>query len=798
MADFDLEQLKTIIENLGDRLERTKGDQLSRDELYRIRMILNKMSGSIGKGDSTTQDRKTIISELVKEMRKGAPRPGTGPVQSPTTKRNTIITEEKTRRQGSTDGNTILDQILRKAGSEANEFSDAVDTAGKNTKTFGERLAAANSSFGAVASSASAFVAKSFSVGAERIDFYRQLMATGEGSVMSMQDMGRQASAAGMTVKQFVEAMSNGTQGARQLGAIKFGDVRKSLLEMTRASGYMGMLPDQITEVTSTYAEILRLQGAGQNRSSEQMAAGILNLVKTSETTAHILGKTREEALEAQKLAAADYQFNAVADSKGFDAQAANAVRDIFKNNFGDVGVQAITDQLTFGQVVNKPAAELAAVNPDLQKALALAEGMLRNGASSDQVQLEVARALKENGANLAKNKDLQLQFAQQAQLDNNPLSGALKSVLQNRFVSQSNNTDGDFNRASDQNQNNEQRAATGALQLAESFNKAMVTIDSGVTAVFNPMVDMLGPKLRDDILPSMDAFNVKLQEAAMSASLQTNTMGSIGTAALAVAGGLAIFSGGLTAAAGSLKLFRGLSSVLGSGGRGASGIGRAAGAAGGAGRFAGLARVAAPALGIAGGVAAGIGGMYLSGEQIQSRKGESFTGTGANEKGFFGSRSSSYLTSILSGAGSGALAGSAFAGVGAIPGAVLGGLTGLGGAIYNDWDNLTGSSDASQSPRAARAGSSAPMSRSRNVAAPADATGQRSRTSLTVDQMTNRIMEASERSTGLLKQIKDNSDRHLEAVREEIAVIRNMSDRMDRLLQEGNKNTKSIAEHSF
>lgn len=791
MADFDLEQLKTIIENLGDRLERTKGDQLSRDELYRIRMILNKMSGSIGKGDSSTQDRKTIISELVKEMRKGAPRPGPNPVQSPTTKRNTIITEEKTRRQGDRDGNTILDQILRKAGSEANEFSDAVDTAGKNTKTFGERLAAANSSFGAVASSASAFVAKSFSVGAERIDFYRQLMATGEGSVMSMQDMGRQASAAGMTVKQFVEAMSNGTQGARQLGAIKFGDVRKSLVEMTRASGYMGMLPDQITEVTSTYAEILRLQGAGQNRSSEQMAAGILNLVKTSETTAHILGKTREEALEAQKLAAADYQFNAVADSKGFDAQTANAVRDIFKNNFGDVGVQAITDQLTYGQVVNKPAAELAAVNPDLQKALSLAESMLSRGASSDQVQIEVARALKENGANLAKNKDLQLQFAQQAGLDNNPLSGALKSVLQNRFVSQSNNTDYDFNRASDQNQNDEQRAGVGALQLAESFNKAMVTIDSGVTAVFNPMVDMMGPKLRDDILPNMDAFNVKLQELAMSASLQTNTMGSIGVAAIGVAGGLAIFSGALTAAAGGLKVFRGIGSFLGSGARGAGGaVGGAGRLAGGAGRLAGLARVAAPALGLAGGVAAGVGGMYLSGEQIQSRRGESFTGTGANEKGFFGSRSTSYLTSILSGAGTGAL-------VGGIPGAVLGGITGLGGAIYNDWDNLTGS-DASQSPMSARAGSNVPQSKPRNVAAPADATGQRSRTSLTVDQMTNRIMEATERSTGILKQIKDNSDRHLEAVREEIAVIRNMSDRMDRLLQEGNKNTKSIAEHSF
>lgn len=798
MADFDLEQLKTIIENLGDKLEKTKGDQLSRDELYRIRMVLTKMSGSIGKTDSATQDRKTIISELVKEMRKANPGGAGRPIESPTTKRGTIIREEQARRQGGREGNTVLDQILRKAGDEANEFSKAVDGAGKNTKTFSDRVAASAGSFGAVSSAATAFVTKTLGVGGERVDLYRELLASGEGTVSSMQDMGRQAAAAGMTVKQFVEAMSQGSQGARQLGAIKFGDVRKTVLEMSRASGYMGMLPDQITNVTSTYAEILRNQGAGQNRSSEQMASGIINLVKTSETTAHILGQTREEALEAQKLASADYQFQAAADSNGFDSVTASAVRDIFKNNFGDVGVQAITDQLTFGQVVNKPAADLVATNPDLQRVLALSESMLKSGASEADIQIAVARALKDNGSILANNKDQQRTFAQIAGLEGNALSGALRANLQNRFVSQSNNTDRNFNRGTDQNQNEEQRAGVGALQVAESFNKIQVAADAAITAVFNPMVDTFGPKLRDDVLPALDAFSEGLTNAAIDLSGQTTVMATLGTTALAVAGGLALFGGGLTVATG---LFRGLGAIRGLGslfgaGAGASGAGGAA--AGGA-----LATGAA----VAGGVLAGGVGMWAGGNMVNNRKNdESFFGTGARDGGFFGSRATGYGTAAAGGALTGAAIGSVIPGVGTLIGAGVGAAVGTGYAWWNDESGTAQQpaggrrpgmpGDASRAPQSSRAGSSVPTGR--QAPPPANATGQKGKSTLSSDQMTNKIMEASERSAGLLKQIKDNGDKHLEAVREEIAVIRSMSDRLSRLLEDGNKNTKSISEHSI
>jgi hypothetical protein len=536
MADFDLEQLKTLFENLGDRLEKTKGDQLSRDELMRIRAVLTRLGGKIDKAGATGKapNANTLIDELIRGVRKA--QTGTsGKAASPGTK-TTIIRQEQARRKADTGGNTILDQLMRKAGKETGEFAGDIDQAGMRVKTFGERMTGANAALGVAATAASTFANKMLGAGAERVDYYRDLLSSGEGTVSSMQDMGRRAAQAGMTVQQFVEAMTKGTQGARQLGAIKFGDVRKSVLEMSKASGYMGMLPDQITAVTSTYAEILRLQGAGQNRSSEVIAGGILNLVKSSETTAHILGKTRDEALDAQKLAAADYQFNAVADSQGFNTTTANAVREIFKNNFGDTGVQAITDQLTFGQVVNKPAADLLATNPDLQRVLDLSENMLKSGASETDIQVAVARALKTNGALLANNKDQQRQYAQIAQIDGQAIGGALRANLQNRFLSQSNNTDKNFNRATDQNQNEEQRAGVGALQVAETFQKIRVAGDAAITAFFNPMVDTYGPKLRDTVLPAMDAFSNKLTNGAIEASTHTSAMATVGTIALAEA----------------------------------------------------------------------------------------------------------------------------------------------------------------------------------------------------------------------------------------------------------------------
>ena len=780
MADFDLEQLKTIMENLGDRLDRTKGDQLSRDELFRIRAVLTKMSNGISKGNAG-QDQNTIINDLVKEMRKANPR-GSG--ANPTPKRGTIIEEEKAKRRGNTDGNTILDQLLRKAGSEANDFSDALDYAGKNTKTFSERLVTANAAFASATASAKGFLAKVLPVGAERVDFYRDLLASGEGTVTSMQDMGRQASAAGMTVEQFVNAMKDGTQGARQLGAIKFGEVRKSLLEMTRASGYMGMLPDQITDVTSTYAEILRNQGAGKDRSTEQMAAGILNLVKTGETTAHILGQTREEALEAQKLASADFQFQGAAKAQGFDAVSAEAVRAIFKNNFGDIGVQAITDQLTFGQVVNKSASELAATNPDLQRTLSLAETMLKSGASSDQIQMAVAESLKQSGANAINNKDQLRIQSQIAQLEGNSLAGAMRANLQNTFLSQGLNTDPNFNRGSDQNQNDEQRAGVGILQIEESLKQIAVTMDTGITAIFNPLVDMWGPTMRDELLPNLDAFNKGLQESLISLSTNTSLMGGIGTTALAVAGGLALFGGALGLAVKGLGAFRALGAMRGAlgglGGAGGAGAGGAGGAgAAGAGGLMGLLKSGGKMAGKAGILGGAIeAGSYIFGDKELS----------------FENLARSGLS--LGGGAIGSLFGSALGPVGTFVGGTGGYMAGssLGDYIFGEEK----SNAQTGTPQNARTGSATPqMRQDANVGANANATGQKSKQSLTTDQMTNKIMDASERSAMLLKQIKDNSDKHLEATREEIAVIRAMGDRLGRLLQEGNRNTKSIVENS-
>lgn len=818
MADFDLEQLKTLFENLGDRLEKTKGDQLSRDELYRIRSVLTKMSTKVDKpGSNATPapDRRTIINDVVKEMRKAAPNGPRQPIQSPTPKRNTIINEEKARKKGDPSGNTILDQILRNAGKEANEFSTELDSAGKTTKTFSERVSGASTSFGTVATAAGAFATKMLGVGAERVDFYRELMASGEGTVSSMQDMGRQAAAAGMTVKQFVEAMTKGSQGAKQLGAIKFGDVRKSVVEMSKASGYMGMLPDQITDVTSTYAEILRLQGAGQNRSSAEMASGIMNLVKTSETTAHILGMSREDALKAQAELAKNAQLNAVMAAKGIDPETARSLVRTVTDTYGNSGRDRLLDQLTFSQA-GPDSAQFQATNTGAGDAIGNIGDKINSGQKGEELLVDAARSLQTAGRQQLNNKDDLLARAQLARLNAGGLGQQITDGLQGAFVSQGLNTDKNFNRASNQNQNEEQRAGVGALQVAESFNKIAVTGDAMITAVFNPMVDTFGPKLRDEVLPALDAFNEKLTRGAIDASSHTTAMATLGTTVLGVVGGLALFTGGLGIAA---KGFSILNSVKG-GFRALAGGGVAAGAAGaGAAGAAGAGAAGAAGAGAAGAGAAGAGaGGFLKGAGKALGKAAPVIG-GLLEAGdyAFGDKALTMKNLAKTGLswGGGAL-GAAGAGLftGGL-GTAVGGVGGyMGGKALGDWmlgpDDLKSTiapkpeeakpnphpSNAANAPENARAGSQPPQVRQRQ--APANATGQKGKAALSADQISTKIMEASERSANLLKQIKDNGDKHLEVMREEVAVIRGMSDRVGRLLEEGNRNTKTMADHSI
>ena len=840
MADFDLEQLKSLFENLGDRLDRTKGDQLNSTELSKIRTLLSSLNKQMASDSSSTteaHDTKYFLDSFWRRWRSEAPLKA--------------ISKVGQNSQSDGGGKTIIEQ-LKGANRGLGDYSSRQNKLGGafigNLNNLNQSLAKGNSDLqkafktlkdggigGAAGSATYAVLGKASKIAMERTQNYRDLLSSGEGSVSSMQDLGRRAAAAGLTVDQFTKAMVEGTDGARALGAIKFGEVRKTVVEMSKASGYMGMLPDQITEVTSQYAEILRLRGQTQNTSQDQMATGILSIVKSSETTSHILGITRDEALKAQAELAKDQLLNAALRAKGADANTADALITTIKANAGQFGIDRAYDQAFLGQA-GPASATGQAISPEIGDAIGKSVQQVMNGAKGPDFLRKAAGTYKDAGSKLYNDKGRTGSLATIGYL-NPGLKTPITDILGFSALSQNIKTD-KGNPASDQNQNAEQQAGVGLLQLDQVAQDFKVAGDALKTAFFNPMVDTYGPFLRDTVNPALEKFAKGLTDSALGLSKQTGLMATVGTgllAGLAAIAGITTIFKGLAFAKDIRGILSGGSKLTGLGedvaevaggavsprqaaiaemiakrngtfmaeaaggeglgaeaGLGAAGLGEGLGAEAGLGA-AGLG-AGALALGAAG---IGVGGLlaYGGGKQIQNRKNESLFGQGKNEKGFIGSRATGYGTSAAGGALAGAAIGSVVPVIGTAVGAGLGALGGLGYAWWND-DGTGGapSANASQNPQNARPGS--PLT-NQSRALPGNASGVKPKNALSMDQMTQRIMESSDHATTFLKAIKTNSDHHTELMREEIAVMRGMSDRVTRLLEDGNKNTRSIADHS-
>jgi hypothetical protein len=790
MADFDTEQLKTLFENLGDRLDKTKGDQLSRDELYRIRNLLSKMATQAGKTTAEPLDTDKFVKKFFSEWKKNQPKGGSsgkGTVlnQEAPKSRKSFIQEERARKAGSTEGFTFLDRELRKSGYEANSFGKSLNSAGKEAGGFGDKLSKGGSGLVATIAGIGAGVGKAL---LNRVDYYRDVLASGEGSIDSIQDMARSANAAGVTVEQFAKAMKEeGTKGVRLMGGIRWLELNKGVRDMTRATGAMGMTAEQMQETSGVYAEVIAAQGKSRELSNDQMVKGMYQLVRSSEATANILGLTRKEALDMAKEQASNANANAVMRARGYSDDQIQAIQTLagqMKDTYGQGGETMVYDKMIYGQAQNKSAVDLQIVGDEVGQAVSASLNDIGRNRTIDQRDMTYNNASRIKGASnqITKDNSRMEQYGMLGALGDSPLADALTGFNKGSQAWMNAKLDKTANAGTEQANGSEERKATiGALGVDGLIQDAKVGVDSLVTALTNPAITQFGGLLKDTINPALSEFAKKLSSMALGAADHTGIMGTIGAGTM-IAGGAAGLFGGLGVMKAGKGLLGGAGRLLGLGGR----VAGAAGAVGGAGGAAGAAGAAGgglliPAAAIVGG-ALGVG---AGGSMVSNRSGESFTGTGKNEQGFWGSRLTGYGTAIASGAGGGAAVGSLGLGIGAIPGAIIGGLGGLAYAGYND---LTSSPKASPAART-------PQPPPRQAA---NATGQKGRNVLSPEQVNTKMMEACERSANHLKMIKENSDKQLDLTRDEVAAIRGMSDRLGRLLEDVSRNTKMIADHSF
>jgi hypothetical protein len=817
MADFDLEQLKSLFENLGDRLDKTSGDKMSREELAKIKALLAAQGRKADKAPSAT-DPKDFVKEFFKEW--GAKDPlkdlratgGSKSDKAPTrvsgtdgNRRGTLINEERARR-GATEGLTLLERESRRTAGTTKTFGDATGKAGKNLDAFGAKTGGAAGGFATAAGLAGKFFGSATGAILDRADYYRQILASGEGTVDSIQDMGRQAAAAGMTVKDFAESMSQGTQGARLMGAIKFAQLNKGINDMTRGAGAMGMTVEQIRDAGQDYAELLRIQGNSRETDMGKLTNGMFQMVRSSEATANILGLTRKEAMDLAKQNASNTNVQGSMEAKGYTSnqvQASNDLSGVFAQQYGEAGKTLINDLIQYGQPMNKAATDLAALMPEVAQQASQSVANIANNSAIDvkKAAYQNAQGMQQVGAEFRADRNRLGSLSAIAGLEAGPLSAALTAGIAGTQNVRNMNTNERANAGTEQENGSKERdASSGILQIDGAAYQIDVVKDAAITAFVNPMVSVFGPVLKDTVLPNLRRFNDGLIAASMSLEKQTGPMAALGGTAMAVAAGMVAFSSALSI----MNTAKNLGILGGGAGAGAGGAG--AGGAGATGALGSLFKGISKGKG--GLIGAGIGTAFEAKDYVTGEKEASGSNLGKSALN-------------VGGAALGGVLGSLLGPLGTIAGGTAGSYAGewAGNKIFGEdtpkpadarGNNRTSqqvpSVTANGDPQNKRPVQStnpvapvvvrtpqAPQAR----ATPVDASGQRSKNSLSATQMSQKIMEAGDRTANYLKSLNEHSGRQADLMREEITVLRTMSDRVSRLLEDGNKNTRSIADHS-
>lgn len=827
MSDISYEQMKVLFENLADRIDKTGGDKATQDALDRVQKVMNDTLKSVEKmtrqGTADSKAIQKVLNDFVVEFSRNAPRQAasTGPRQPHRPysqysgyRRPGIQTRNHTPAHNQPDNRSGDTYIRRKKAEQDNDLRGIHDHAkaqGESTNSIMRLKKGVDSLYGGI----SGFMGKIKSDGflsavtgggvagaalglaGERADAYRTMIASGEGQFSSIQQMNNSANDAIMSVQDLAKAMieGQGATGARQLGGSDYAKLTAAFTKNNAQMANLGLSFEQSQGMIQSYLDLQKTQGTIRNRTAEDMAAGIAKIKLSSEESAHILGITRDDALKAARDQAADPLANAIFKSKGFSA-----------DKIGDINMNAST--------LEQEGAGFA----DIFKSGAMGSGMPATEMGRRQMQLDPESTdliMKAGAAQAAGQKVDMLALTAQLKTLNNKNTGALgQQAMMARYGPNSVMADSITAKAQSSVVLANANATKGVDKLGDAGTRAALKLEgvnrSAENAIrgledlaMNSTMNAHGKQLEgmvDGVRNGLNTTNSGLRTLqGFPQTVAVITESLLGLAA--VVGTASVVFKGIAGVKNIASILGGGANAAGAAGGGGSFIarllGRGAGAAGGAGGAGGAAGAGmlGPAALVLGGLAVGAGGAYAGNRIIGNRSGESFFGSGDKEKGFVGSRSNGYLTSILGGAGGGALVGSAFGGVGAIPGAVIGGALGLGSALYSDWDNITGkgAANASNDPRT----QTALQQQMAKQDAAADATGNRTPGMLSPYQMNQRLMEASERAAGLLQSIKDNSDQQVGLLREELGLTRSYGERMSRLLEETSRNTRQIAEHS-
>lgn len=531
MADFELEQLKTLFQNLADRLSNTKGDEYTIAKLALLEKSLNRIAGKIGEHDSKAViDSKALANKFSKEFLDELKRiaPSTSPHDGSS---NTGAG----RNQGPL--NIDFDKSTGGAFGKIKQFGSMVSGVSKALQSFGDgtvkavnNIRSMDGSFGGLAT---AMGVGSGAIGAfakvldDNVNTYRAVQSSAEGSIHGFEDMHQAMLTSISSASEFADAMTKGSDGVRLLGGMDWAKMNQGFRKATAEVGYYAMSVSQMRDAQSAYLDMMKNQGTLFDLNQDDLVKGMTELVKSSKESASILGKNREDTLKQIANQSLDANFQAFLKSSGYDPKQVMQINTLLGSLPDELqGIVKESSQL-YGGFSDSDKAQKSAViqGTDMGDFVnQLIQGIYSKRAGGDNYVRDNLGAFQSAG----KNADVarggtaaSLNAAGAEQF------GFINRMTQAGAMLKPKELADEQRKQEDANSKDPGKVAV--LSAEVMAKQAAATMDAAINKVFDNSLKQFGPQMLESV-HAIDAWTAKLQESIKA-------LDGIGGSALLLAG---------------------------------------------------------------------------------------------------------------------------------------------------------------------------------------------------------------------------------------------------------------------
>ncbi len=489
-TELDLEQLKQVFASLGEKLANTKGDQAVVAKLAAVEKAiagLNKQQADLGKKsrDEAKKDRDDLVASFVKALE-----------ESEINKNLEDVAKAQSQAgagQSSLDPN-IIKEFKNFKGMGAKVGASMLSVAKfTSTVTSGASLFAANSGKlnGTISGLLSAFGLTGKTAGAvaaamdENIDSFRGLLNSAEGTIKSIVEMRDVASAAGLTIGEFSDALAKGTQGAKLFGGQNWGALYKGIKDQTRNLAFYGYTSQQLVSAQNDYLDSVANNGDIFSTGQEDLVKGFDKLLRVNDKMATILGKNRDDMLKDSARQAQDSNYAVkMSTYDNIDKNIANSIQaGLEQMGLGEAYKSLFINDGSFGKN-DKDLAVLVSYFPDLYKQLSELQAQVKDGTISEDEAVKKMQAIATT-VNSA-DKATRDQLARQGASDIGNGTGATKAIQAAGKVQLADSNPDKNNVGTDINDEFTQFA----LKLGIQMKEAAAGVQQFVTEMIRPWID--------------------------------------------------------------------------------------------------------------------------------------------------------------------------------------------------------------------------------------------------------------------------------------------------------------------